>query len=115
MEDSSTFDPHLVLSSIYNGIVVIDSEGAITYFNKTAERIFEIPAHEAVNRFILDVLTNTGGQLLESLKTGRPFYGEKLKGEKVTLVSNINPIVNHGRIDGVVSVFQDISEIENIS
>jgi PAS domain S-box-containing protein len=108
-------DPQLILNSIYNGIVSIDEKGIITHFNKTAERIFNIPAHEAMNRYILDVLPNTGGKLLECLKAGKPFYGEKLKGEKVTLISNINPIVMNGKISGVVSVFQDISEIENIS
>lgn len=115
MQNLNSFDSELVLNAIYNGIVAIDTEGIITLFNKTAERIFNIPAHEAINRYILDVLPNTGGKLLECLKTGNPFYGEKLKGEKVTLVSNINPIVNNGKVTGVVSVFQDISEIENIS
>lgn len=115
MENSKTFDPEWVLQSIYNGIIAIDAEGIINYFNKTAERIFNIPAHEALNRYILNVLPNTGGKLLESLNTGKPFYGEKLKGEKVILISNINPIIGNGKISGVVSVFQDISEIEKIS
>jgi PAS domain S-box-containing protein len=115
MENSKAFDPQLVLNSIYNGIIAIDTECVITYFNKTAERIFNIPAHEAINRYILDVLPNSGGKLLECLKTGKPFYGEKLKGEEVNLISNINPIVTNGKISGVVSVFQDISEIEKIS
>jgi PAS domain S-box-containing protein len=95
MENSNTFDPQLVLNSIYNGIVAIDDKGTIIYFNKTAERIFDTPAHEAINRYVLDVLPNTGGKLLECLKTGKPFYGEKLKGEKVSLISNINPIVSN--------------------
>jgi PAS domain S-box-containing protein len=115
MKDASNFDPRLVLNAIYNGIVAIDEEGIIIYFNKTAERIFNLPAHVALDRYILDVLAHTGGKLLECLKTGRPFYGEKLKGEDVSLISNINPIVSGGKISGVVSVFQDISEIERIS
>lgn len=112
---TKSFDHQLALNSIYNGIVAIDKEGLITYFNKTAERIFNIPAHEASNQYILDVLPNTGVKLLEALNEGKPFYGEKLKGEEVTLISNINPIVRDGKISGVVSVFQDISEIERIS
>ena len=115
MESLMDFDSQFILNSIYNGIVAIDEKGHITHFNKTAERIFSLPAHEALNRYILDVLPNTGGKLLECLKTGKPFYGEKLKGEEVTLISNINPIVINGKISGVVSVFQDISEIESIS
>jgi PAS domain S-box-containing protein len=115
MEHPRTLDIQLVLNSIYNGIIAIDAEGIINYFNKTAERIFGIPAHEALNQYILDVLPNTGVKLLECLNTGKPFYGEKLKGEDVILISNINPIVNDGKISGAVSVFQDISEIERIS
>ena len=115
MENPKEYDPQLILNSIYNGIVSIDGKGMITYFNKTAERIFNIPTHEAMNRYILDVLPNTGGKLLECLNTGKPFYGEKLKGEEVTLISNINPIFMIGKISGVVCVFQDISETESIS
>jgi PAS domain S-box-containing protein len=115
MEYLKTYDPQLVLNSIYNGIVAIDEKGTITYFNKTAERIFIIPAHEAINKYILDVLPNTGGKLLECLNTGKPFYGGKLKGAEVTLISNMNPVINNGKILGVVSVFQDISGIEKIS
>jgi transcriptional regulator with PAS, ATPase and Fis domain len=61
------------------------------------------------------VLPNTGGKLLECLETANPFHGEKLKGEKVTLISNIDPVMEDKKIIGVVSVFQDISEIEDIS
>jgi len=106
--------PEVLLDSIYNGIVAIDENGAIIYFNKTAERIFNLPAQEALNRFILDVLPNTGGKLLECLKTGNPFHGEKLKGETLTLIANIHPLWD-GRPIGAISVFQDISEIETIS
>ena len=115
MENFDTISPHLVLNSIYNGIVVIDADGIIDYFNKNAERVFNIPAHTALRRYILDVLPNTGGKLLDVLKTGDPLYGEKLKGERVTIVSNISPIVKNGKILGVVSVFQDVSDIESIS
>src|SRR4030042_3117760 len=115
MENSENFDAQSVLNSMYNGVTVIDEKGIITHFNKTAERTFKIPAHEALNRYILNVIPHTSGKLLDCLKTGRPFYGEKLKGEGVTLIANINPIFHHGKITGVVSVFQHISEIEIIT
>ncbi len=105
MEQLDVFDPQLVLNTIYNGIVTINQKGIITYFNNTAERIFNIPPHEALHRHILDVLPNTGGKLLECLNTGKPSYGEKLKGEKVTLISNINPILKNRKITGAISVF----------
>jgi PAS domain S-box-containing protein len=115
MENIKIFDPSWVLDSIYNGIISINEEGVITYFNKTAERIFDIPADEVTNRFIQEVLPNISGRLMESLKTGRALYGEKIKRKKMTLISNFNPLVKNGKICGVVGVFQDISEIESIS
>ena len=115
MGSRTSLDPCLVLNSIYNGIVAINRDGLIVYFNKTAERIFNVPEHHAIDRHILDVLPNTGIKLVECLKTATPFYGEKLNGQKVTLVSNINPILADGNVCGVISVFQDISEVEVIS
>ena len=39
----------------------------------------------------------------------------KTERRKVTLISNVNPLVMDGKISGVVTVFQDISDIEKIS
>lgn len=115
MENQIHFDPLLLLDSIYNGIVAIDASGIVVYFNKTAERILKTTATEAMGRYVLDVLPNTGGKIIESLQTGRTFQTEKLKGGGVELVSNISPVITDGAIAGVVSVFQDTSEIEAIS
>jgi len=114
-DTSKRFTPQWVLDAIYNGIVAIDEEGRLVFFNQTAERLFRIAAEKALGRYILDVLPKTGGKLLESLRTGTPYYGEKLQGEAVTLIANITPVQSNGKIAGAVSVFQELSEIEKIS
>lgn len=108
-------DASLLLDAIYNGIVAINTEGRIAYFNKTAERIFKIPAQDALGRYILDVLPRTGGKILEALEKGNSYHHQKLTGQAVNLVSNIDPVMEDGAIAGIVSVFQDTSEIEAIS
>jgi len=115
MEDSTNFDPRLVLNSIQNGIIAINWEGLIVYLNKTAERIFNVPSHDAIDRYVLDVLPDMGSKLVECLKTATPFYGEILEGQKVTVICNINPILDSKKVIGAVSAFQDISETEKIS
>ncbi len=115
MEDVKIVNPAAVLNSIYNGVVVIDSRGFIEAFNQSAERFFNIPAEQALKRYILNVLPNTGGKLLEVLQTGQPLHGERLEGKKISLISNIDPILENGKILGVASIFQEVSQIESVS
>ncbi len=115
MEDIRNFDPRSVLNAIYNGIVAIDEKVLSPISIKLQKGFLTF----LLMRLLIDIswmsfriqVVNCSN----ALKTGTPFYGEKLKGEKVTLISNINPIVSNGKISGVVSIFQDISEIERIS
>jgi len=102
-------------SVIPNGLVIVNSKGEIMFFNKAAEKIFHIPPEKAINRFVLDILPNTGSGLLEVIQSGEGVSGKILRGKIVTLVANISPIKVDGKIIGAVSVFQEISEIDRIS
>lgn len=64
---------------------------------------------------MLDVLPNTESGLLDVIQSGVGVSGKVLRGKIVTLVANISPIKVDGKIIGVVSVFQEISEIDRIS
>jgi len=85
------------------------------FFNKAAENIFQIPTEKAINRFVLDVLPNTGSGLLNLIQSGVGVSGKILRGKRVALVANISPLKMDGEIIGGVSVFQEISEIDRIS
>jgi PAS domain S-box-containing protein len=113
--DPVLFHYDTLLSAVSNGIVAINHLGRIVQFNHSAEQIFEISADEALGRPILEVLPNTGGKLLESMKSGKTFPGYKLTGEYVTLMANISPIFQNDRAVGAVSVFQKLSEFEDIA
>ena len=104
-----------IASVIPNGVVIVNSKGEIMFFNKAAENIFQIPTEKAINRFVLDVLPNTGSGLLDVIQSGVGVSGKVLRGKIVTLVANISPIKVDGKIIGAVSVFQEISEIVRIS
>ena len=41
-----------ILGSIHNGILAVDREGKIIYFNKSSEKIFNIEDYKANDRFI---------------------------------------------------------------
>jgi len=115
MQKIELLDKALIQDAVYNGIVAIDRDGLIRYFNKTAERIFNISASDALHNYILDILPNTGGKLLECIRDKKSFVGEILKGQEVSFMANINPIYSDDSILGAVSVFQEISEVEKIT
>lgn len=102
-----------VLSSAHNGIVVINSDGMITSFNRAAERFTRVSRERAIGRHVLDVLVPLG--LMETLETGKSEYSQKFRVGRGTYIMNRDPVIQDGRITGAVGVFQDISEIESIS
>ncbi|OGW45019.1 MAG: hypothetical protein A2Y66_06885 [Nitrospirae bacterium RBG_13_41_22] len=114
-KERSIFRSRAFLNAIYNGIVAIDEAGLIVYFNETASRIFNITLDKALKRPIMEVLPNTGGKLLECLSTKEVLVGYRLQGERVSLITNINPVFEGDKVIGVISVFQEVSEIEKIA
>lgn len=102
-----------VFEFAHNGIVAIDEFGTITSFNPAAEKISKVPKEEAVGKYISDVLKPKG--LLEVVRSGKPRLGEKYKVGRRWYITNRTPIVQGGMIKGGVAVFQDISEIEEMS
>ena len=52
MQYLKKFNPYLVLNSIDLGIVTIDLDGKITYINKALEKLFNISAHESIDRYL---------------------------------------------------------------
>ncbi|GAB6171199.1 hypothetical protein JCM15765_06770 [Paradesulfitobacterium aromaticivorans] len=102
-----------VLNSAHNGIVVINSEGLITSFNRAAEKFTRLPRDKAIGRHVLDVLVPLG--LMETLQSGQSEYSQKFRVGRRTYIMNRDPMVQDGKITGAVGVFQDISEIESVS
>ncbi|MBP1759322.1 MAG: domain S-box [Firmicutes bacterium] len=102
-----------VLSSAHNGIVVINSDGIISSFNRAAERFTRLSRGRAIGRHVLDVLVPMG--LMETLETGKSEYSQKLRVGRGTYIMNKDPVIQNGKITGAVVVFQDISEIESVS
>lgn len=101
-----------VLESVYNGVIVIDTEGNIMFLNPAAERIFKCRAENFLGRHIYKLVPNSA--LFDSVSRGVPILSQKEQlGDKI-LISNRTPIVWHEKIIGAVSVFQDITDFENV-
>ena len=102
-----------IMDSAENGIIAINESGTIVAANRKAEDLFGVKAAGFIGRNILDVIPNT--RLMDIMKSGKPLSGQKFEGQNVSLMVNYAPVIRDGRVVGAVSVFQDISLLEEIS
>ena len=97
-----------IIDATHNGIIAVNREGRIIAFNRTSAEIVGIQQNKA-----LGVINNTG--LLEVMKTGRAEHNQRMAIGKHVIVSNRSPIWRNNEIVGAVSIFQDISDFEQLS
>ena len=102
------------LDASHNGIVIIDREGVILVYNQAARRMLDEEDPAAVGRHFSEVRPETWPDLKRVLETGQPQIGKRIVFPTATIIANRNPIFVDGRVAGVISVFQDISEYEAI-
>ena len=111
--NQSTLTTERVFESLTSGLIVVDGENRISYFNTAAERILNVKKGAMVGKNATEVLENS--QLDRVLKTGVSQENVKQVIGKTTVISNRSPIVVDEKIRGAVAVFQDISRFEALS
>lgn len=111
--NQSALTTERVFESLTSGLIVVDAENRISYFNKAAERILNLKKGAMVGKKATEVLENS--QLGRVLKTGVSQENVKQTIGKTTVISNRNPIIVDEKIRGAVAVFQDISRFEALS
>lgn len=108
-----------VVENDYDSIVVVDSEGIITMFNKAYEQFLGVSKEQAIGRHVTDVIENTRMHLVA--KTGIPEMGEIQKIAGHEMICNRVPIKKEGKIWGAIGkvMFQDVKDykafVEKIS
>ncbi|WP_027363891.1 sigma-54-dependent Fis family transcriptional regulator [Desulfotruncus alcoholivorax] len=106
-----------ILDSVSNGIIAINKDGIISLYNRAAEKITRRPKSYAMGRHLSEVIIPQG--LLDFVNNGKEQTECKLtvafKNDNRTYLTNRNSIRENGKIVGAVAIFQDISELEQIS
>jgi sensor histidine kinase regulating citrate/malate metabolism len=103
---------NVILSSIREGVVAIDSEGRVILINDTARKIFGLQGFMP-NQPIAELLPNDRLPLV--IETGNPIFDEEqVLGDKVVLVNRV-PLISQGRIIGAVATFRDMGEIRRLA
>lgn len=104
----------LSLDSSHNGIMVVDRDGVILIYNKSAKRIFNDGDVDFTRRNIKDIRPEAWPDLQTIFQTGQPQIGKKITLEGATIITNRTPIIVDGNVVGIVTVFQDVSEHESV-
>jgi PAS domain S-box-containing protein len=119
--ESMNEDPGLVFKinsifdSAHNGVVIINREGRIIVYNKAAKVKLKLQSDEIIGSFIGDVISmEVWSDMQHILNTGIPQIGKKIRLEGSTIIANRTPVMINGKIEGVMSIFQDISEYERV-
>lgn len=105
----------LILNSTHDGMIVVDKEGHILLFNKSAERMTGYKREEVVHKYVLEVIPTS--KLLRIIRTKQIEINQELtldNGKKI--ISTRIPILNEiGDVQGAFAVFKDITEIVNLA
>lgn len=102
-----------ILDSVQYGIIAIDRNGIVIYFNEAAQRITGISAKESLGKIINSVIPNS--QLMEVSKTGNSLLGQKQEINGKVIVTNRTPVIKDNAIIGAVGIFQLIDDLEELS
>ena len=104
-----------LLKGVYEGLILINTEGQIEFMDKYTERSFGLRPGEGKNFQITDLVPDTKLHLVA--KTGIPGIGQiqEVRGEKV-IVSRL-PIKKDQEILGAIGkvIFHKVEEIENLN
>ena len=105
----------LILNSTHDGMIVIDSEGYVKLFNKSAERITGYKAKGAVGKYILEVIPTS--KLLRIVRTKQIEVNHELTlgNEKKIITTRIPILKEDGEVQGAFAIFKDITEVVDLA
>ncbi len=102
----------VVLDSVCNGVLVVNSHGVITFFNTAAEAITGLKAEHVIGKIVDDIIPNTG--LIRAMETGVPEINQRQTIGNSEILTNRTPIILEGVLVGAVAIFQDITEFNEV-
>lgn len=104
---------YMILESVQEGICVLDQSGTITYVNPAYLKILKQEQNQLTGKKIGDI--SPEGSRSKVIQSGEKILGRISKKENgVTVIANVYPIVVDGEQMGVISVINDITEMQNL-
>lgn len=113
--EEQTQQGNLILNSTHDGMIVIDQEGQVRLFNKSAERITGYKKEEAIGKYILEVIPTS--KLLRIIRTKKIEVNHELtleNGKKI-ITTRIPILKEGGEVQGAFAIFKDITEVVDLA
>ncbi|MDW7672737.1 MAG: sigma 54-interacting transcriptional regulator [Bacillota bacterium] len=99
-----------ILDYAHEGIVAVDANGIITFFNPVAGRILGLQKEQVIGQPAARVIQNTGFPRV--LQSGEPWKEAFQEVNNTTIITNRIPIFVNGKLEGAVATFQEVSELQ---
>ncbi|PQZ58743.1 sigma-54-dependent Fis family transcriptional regulator [Bacillus sp. MYb209] len=113
--EEQTQQGNLILNSTHDGMIVIDQEGQVRLFNKSAERIIGYKKEEAIGKYILEVIPTS--KLLRIIRTKKIEVNHELtlENENKIITTRIPILKEDGEVQGAFAIFKDITEVVDLA
>ncbi|MCM3759907.1 sigma 54-interacting transcriptional regulator [Alkalihalobacillus oceani] len=100
-----------VLSSISNGIIVVNYEQKVLFMNPSAQKLLCEGKEDYIGQNIREFIPNT--EMYKVLETGKSIIGVKMEISGKQYMVNRTPLSQDGELIGAIGVIQEISQIEH--
>lgn len=111
-EKRRAFRLKTILSSIYEGVIVVDKDGLVEICNPAAEKIMKIKSEDVLGKDAGEVIPNT--KLIDVLVKGQAEIKEFQDIGDVRIVTSRVPVRDGKEIIGAVATFEEMSNAVQI-
>ncbi|WMM24469.1 sigma 54-interacting transcriptional regulator [Tissierella sp. MB52-C2] len=113
----------LIINNLEEGIIVVDSNLNIRYFNESSRNITGFDPKEAIGKNILQVFPNIkkeNSTFHKVINSKTPIIEHvqnyiNYVGKSVSIVTSTIPIINDGKIEGAIEIFKDLTNVVELS
>lgn len=107
-------DIQKILDSTHDAMIAVDSDGIVTIFNRSAEKLTGQKSVDVIGKRVEDVIENTRLPII--LKTGKSELNQQQPLNNITIITNRMPVLDDdGEIIGAIAVFRDITELIDLA
>ena len=112
-----------VLSTVDEGIHIIDDQGITLFYNQAASKLDNLLPEEVLGKHLLEVfpnLTRESSTLLKVLETGEPILNQQqtfanFKGKQITTINSTLPLFQDNQVVGAIEISKDITQVKELS